>query len=40
MFTAVLFTVGKTQKQPKRLLTDEMGKEDMVYVYSGILLSH
>ena len=32
MFTAALFTIAKTWKQPS-------SKEDMVHVYNGILLS-
>ena len=37
MFTAALFTIGKTWKQPKYSLTDEWIKEVR---YNGILLSH
>ena len=40
MFTAALFTIVKTRKQPKCSLTDECIKKDMVHVYDGILLSH
>ena len=31
MFTAVLFTIAKTWKQPKCLWTDEQVKEDVVH---------
>ena len=37
MFIAALFTIAKTWKQPKCALTD---KEDVVYIYNGLLLSH
>ena len=37
MFTAALFTIAKTWKQPKRPLTD---KEDGVHMYNLIFLSH
>ena len=36
-FTAALFTIAKTQKQPKDPLMD---KEDMAHIYNGILLIH
>ena len=32
MLTAALFTITKTWKQPKRLLTDEWIKKDVVYI--------
>ena len=38
MFTAALFTVAKTWKQPKCRI-DKEDKEDMVHVCNGILLS-
>ena len=37
MFSAALFTIVRTWKQPKCPLRD---KEDVVHIYSGILLSH
>ena len=37
MFTATLFTIAKAWKQPKCPSTD--GKEDVVYIYNGIILS-
>ena len=40
MFIAALFTIAKTWKQPKCPLTDGWIKEDVVHIYSGILLSH
>ena len=36
-FTAALFTIAKTWKQPRCPLID---KEIVVYIYEGILLSH
>ena len=39
MFTAALFTVAKTWKQPKCPLR-WMDKEDVVHIYNGLLLSH
>ena len=38
MFTAALFTIAKTWKQPKCPLTDEWIKK-MWYIHNGILLS-
>ena len=38
-FTAVLFTIAKTRKQPKCLSTDEWIKKMLVYIYNSILLS-
>ena len=35
MFTAALFTIAKTWKQPRW-----MDKEVLVYIHNGILLSH
>ena len=40
MFTAALFTIAKAWKQPKCPSTDELDKENMVYIHSGILLSY
>ena len=40
MFTAALFTITKTWKQPKCPVTDEWMKEDVVYKYNEVLLSH
>ena len=51
MFIAALFTIAKTWKQPKCPSAEEwlkkmwsisggMAKEDVVYTFSGILLSH
>ena len=37
-FTAALFIIAETQKQPKCLLTDEWIKK-MWYIYTGILFS-
>ena len=39
MFTAALFTIAKTWKQPKCPSADERIKK-MWYIYRGILLSH
>ena len=39
MFIATLFTITKTWKQPKCLLTDQQIKKTW-YTYNGILLSH
>ena len=39
MFTAALFTIAKTWKQPKCPLTDEWIKK-MWYMHDGILLGH
>ena len=40
MFTAALFTIAKTWKQPKCLWTDEWIKMwYVIYIYNGILLS-
>ena len=43
IFTAVLFTIAETWKQPKCPLTDEWIKKKWyiyIYIYNGILLSH
>ena len=41
MFTAALFTIAKTWKQPKCSPTEEWIKKMWyIYIYSGILLSH
>ena len=37
MFTAALFIIAKTRKQPECPSTD---KEDVVHIYNGILFSH
>ena len=39
LFTAALFTIDKTWKQPKCPLT-EIDKENVIHIYNGILLSH
>ena len=39
MFTAALFTIARTQKQPGCPLKDEW-IEKLVDIYNGILLSH
>ena len=38
MFTAALFTIAKTWKEP--ICPSSMDKEDVVHIYNGILLSH
>ena len=38
VFTAVLFTIAKSWKQPKCPLTDER-EQDVVHPYDGIFLS-
>ena len=40
MFIAALFTTAKTWEQPKMSIDRWMDKEDVVDIYSGILLSH
>ena len=40
MFTAAIFTVAKTWKQPKCPSAEEMDKEDVVHIHNEILLSH
>ena len=42
MFIATVFTIAKTWKQPKCLLTDDWIKKMwyVVYIHNGILLSH
>ena len=40
MFTAALFTVARSWKQPKHPLTDEWIKKMWYIYYNGILLSH
>ena len=40
MFTAALFTVAKTQKQPKSPFNGWMDKETVIYIHNGILLRH
>ena len=39
MFTAALFTVAKTRKEPKYPSTDEWIKM-CTYLYNGLLISH
>ena len=38
--TAALFTIAKVWTQPKCSSIDEWIKEDVEYMYNGILLSH
>ena len=40
MFTATLFTIAKTWKQPKCPLTRGLDKEDVVHRHNGTLLSY
>ena len=40
MFTAELFAIAKTWKQPKCLSTDEQIKTTVVYIHNGILFNH
>ena len=40
LFTAALVTIARIWKQPKCLSSDEPDKEDVVYMYNGVLLSH
>ena len=40
MFTAALFTIARTWKQPKCPSRDEWIKKMCTYIYNGILLSH
>ena len=40
MFTAALFTIAKTLKQPKCPSTEEWIKKCSVYIHNGILFSH
>ena len=47
MFVAALFTIGRTWKQPRCPPTDEMDKDAVAHIYSGVfaaaaaqLLSH
>ena len=41
MFTAALFAIAKTWKQPKCPLTEEwIKKRWYIYIHNGILLSH
>ena len=39
VFIAALFTIARIWKQPKCSSTD-VDKEDVVYIYKGILISH
>ena len=40
MFTAALFTIARTQKQPKCPWTDEWIKKIVAHIYNEVLLSH
>ena len=40
MFTAALFTIAKTWKQPKCPFDRWLDKEDVVYTHNGVLLNH
>ena len=40
MFTAEVFTIAKTWKQPKCPSTEGMDKQDVVHIYNAMLLSH
>ena len=40
MFIAALFIIIKIWKQPKCSTINEKGKDDVLYIYDGILLSH
>ena len=40
MFTEALFSTAEIQKEPKCPSKDKWIKNDMVYTYNGILLSH
>ena len=40
MFTAALFAIAKTWKQPKCPSTDEWIKKNMIYLYDVVLHSH
>ena len=40
MIIATLSTVAKVWKQPKFCMDGWIDKEDVVYIYNGILLSH
>ena len=40
VFTAALFTIAKTRKQPKYPLTEEWIKKTWNLTYNGILFSH
>jgi hypothetical protein len=40
MFIAALFTKAKLWKQPRCSTTDEWIAKNVVFIYSGILLSH
>ena len=39
MFTAALFTTGKTEKQPMPTDT-EIDNKDVPYLYNGMICSH
>ena len=38
--STILFTIAKTWKEAKMSINREMDKENIVHVYSGILLGH
>ena len=40
IFNAALFSIARTRKQPKLSVSGRIDKEDVVYIYNGILLSH
>ena len=40
MFILASFTIAKTWRQPTCPSTEERTKEDVVHIYSGMLLSH
>jgi len=40
IFTAALFTIAKTWKQPKCPLTEEWVKKMWIYIYNRLLFSH
>ena len=40
IFIAALFSIARTQKQPKLSISRRTDNEDVVYIYNGILLSH
>ena len=40
LFTAALFTVARTWKQPRCPSTKKMVKEVVLHIYNGVLLSH
>ena len=40
MFITALFTIARTGKQAEMSINRRMGKEDVEYIHSGILLIH